>query len=72
LTVENTEDNHLEEAAKNHSFENEDQKQAWLRKIKELAIYCDKRYDQFGNEKPQDYLSDLDDQYHFKTIIGTD
>ena len=34
--------------------------------------YFDNKYDQFGNEKPQDYLSDLDDQYHFKTLLDTE
>jgi P4 family phage/plasmid primase-like protien len=72
LTLENTEDNHLEEAAKSHNFESEEQNQAWLRSIQVLSTYCEGRYDQFGNEKPQDYLSDLDNQYHFKTLIDTE
>jgi hypothetical protein len=75
LTVENTEDNHLEEASHRHEFESEEQKQAWLRSIQSIQAlegYCDNRYDEFGNEKPQDYLNDLNNQYHFKTLIDTE
>jgi P4 family phage/plasmid primase-like protien len=72
LTLEDTEDNHLEEAAKSHNFESEEQKQAWLRSIKAMGSYCDDKYDQFGNEKPQDYLNDLNNQYHFKTLVDTE
>lgn len=72
MTVENTEDNHLEETSNRHDFESEEQKQAWLRNIKALGSYFDNKYDQFGNKKPQDYLSDLDNHYYFKTIVDTE
>jgi P4 family phage/plasmid primase-like protien len=69
LTFGDTTDNHLEEAAKSHNFEREEQEQAWSRNIKAVGSYLDNKYDQFGNEKPQDYLTDLDNQYHFKTLL---
>jgi hypothetical protein len=72
LTHEDTERNHLEEAAKNHNFDSEKQEQAWLRNIKALGGYYDDKYDQFGNEKPQDYLTDLNNQNHFKTLVDTE
>lgn len=71
MTLEDIDD-HLEEAAKSHNFESEEQKQAWLKSIQALSTYCNDRYDQFGNEKPQDYLSDLDNQYHFKTLLDAE
>jgi P4 family phage/plasmid primase-like protien len=72
LTIEDTTDSHLEEATKTHNFKSEEEKQAWLRSIKAFESYYDDNYDQFGNKKPQDYLNDLDNQYHFKTLEDTE
>lgn len=70
--VADTEDNHLEEEANSNIFGSEKQEQLWERNVQAMGSYFANKFDKFGKEKPQDYLSDLVDQYHFKTLFDTE
>ena len=72
MTLDDTED-HLKEAAKSHNFESEEQKQAWLRNIEALGKYYNEDYEpKVDGEEPIDYVDELMEEHHFKTLSDTE
>jgi phage/plasmid-associated DNA primase len=73
LTLAKPKDNHLEKAAKNHNFKSEEEKQRWLRNLNAIGKYFRERDEEnevIGESK--DYIDDLIDQFHLKTLIDTE
>lgn len=61
----------MEEAAKSHNFETEEQKEAWLKNIQAVGEYFEGRDSEFGNGS-NDYIDNLIEEFHFKTLADTD
>jgi putative DNA primase/helicase len=71
LTLDDTKD-HPKEAAKSHNFENPEQEKAWLRNIEALGKYYEEDYESKIDQEPNDYIDDLIEENHFKTVKDTE
>ncbi len=75
MTLEDTKD-HLKEAAKSHNFANEEEEKVWSRNLDAIGNYLRENHneDYYGPvvEESKDYIDELIEEHHFKTISDTE